>query len=117
MVLIKLNRFNGSVAGDAVYNIPVVVNENGIAYVEDYTDHMMLTLLCGNTIRIENMEDFSSEFISGLARYEKKNAVQYKDVHVCRSNITAILPAQGTGYNIGFGGNQVNLTVKTLDPL
>ena len=45
MVLIKLNRFNGSVAGDAVYNIPVVVNENGIAYVEDYTDHMMLTLL------------------------------------------------------------------------
>ncbi|PJA32080.1 MAG: hypothetical protein CO187_05900 [Zetaproteobacteria bacterium CG_4_9_14_3_um_filter_53_7] len=93
MALVKLNRFNGNMAS-AVYDIAVSVNDKGIAYVEDYNDHMMLTLLCGNRIRIENMDDFSADFTSGLVRYEKKNAVQNKDVLVCRENISAILPAR-----------------------
>lgn len=116
MALVKLNRFNGNKAG-AVYDIAVAVNEKGIAYIEDYKNHFMLQLLSGNAIRIKNMDEFSSEFVSSLALYEKKNAAAHKDVHVCRDNITAILPAQGSGYDIGFTNNQVSLTVKTLDPL
>ncbi len=116
MALLKLNRFNGNKAG-AVYDIAVAVNEKGIAYIEDYENHLMLQLLSGNAIRIENLDGFSAGFVSDLARYEKKNAAAHKNVHVCVDNITAILPAHGSGYDIGFINNRVCLTVKTLDPL
>jgi len=116
MALVTLKRFNGNKAGE-VYDIDLLVNEKGVAYIEDYGNHYMVHLLCGNAIRIENLKAFSPQSISGIMRYEKKNASEYKDVHVFPDNITAIMPAHGSGYDIGFTGNRAHVTVKTLDPL